>query len=131
MNTLYPKARKLFRRGELNWDGDTIRAALLTSGYVYDEDHEFLVDIAPAYRISVVDVTSRNYPDWAPGADYARGVCEFYLPEGSTGSSIVFFKDTGDSSSSPLIAFYDDVQGLPCSSFGYYGFSGSSGYFRL
>jgi len=115
--TLYDNGRKKLVDGSIDLDSDTIKVALLSSGYTPNvATHTFLSDlsneiIASGYTaggnalttkvITVDTVNHRAYLDaddvvWSPGATF-------------TVRYAVLYKSTGTANTSPLIGYIDWV----------------------
>lgn len=115
-NTLYDKARERFLRGQLNWDNDTIKVALIDKD-VYSPNfaaHEFLSDVSGSSFIAPgaqQGVTLTGKTSVAGAAD-ANDIT-FSAVSGATSEALLIYKDTGDPATSPLIAMIDSATGLP------------------
>ena len=113
-NALYDKGREKFLRGETAWQDDDIKSVLIdVADYTVDlVNDEFLDDIPSGARESV----SGNV---AGKTDTTAGVADcddfaFVSVTGDPCEAVVFFKDTGDAATSPLISYHDTaVSGLP------------------
>jgi len=113
-DVIYNSFLKRVWKGEINLEGDTIKAALVTSAYVPDPDtHEFFDDVTNEVvgtgyvaggaalankAVTQDDANNRakwdgDDPSWANSTLTARGV--------------VLYKDTGVASTSPLIKYID------------------------
>lgn len=111
-NTLYANARQLFLEAQINWMTDTIKCLLINLGNYspQTEQHKFLSDISTSARITQpVTLTAKST---AGGAADANDVT-FTSVSGNTIGAIVLYKDTGDESTSPIIAIIDTATGLP------------------
>jgi hypothetical protein len=104
-NAIYPLARQAFAAAQISWTADTIRAVLLDSTYVYSESHDMHNDIGGGSIIA----TSSDFT----GKTNVLGVCDandLVFPTvalGDTINSIVIYKWSGVSSTSPLILYLD------------------------
>lgn len=114
-NVLYDKARERFLIGAMSWIGDNIKVMIIDSDeYTLDAaTDEYLSDIPEAARIA----SSENMT----GKTSTAGVADAddILVDDVTGEdleALVIYKDTGDLSTSPLIAYMDDATGLPITS---------------
>lgn len=111
-NALYGKAKEKFATGAINWTGDNIKCALV-DGADYTPNlstDEFLSDVPGA----ALEETSANLS----GKSATLGACGAANPtfSGTSGDAceyILVYKDTGVSSTSPLIALIDTAGGLP------------------
>ena len=108
-NTFYPKGAQKILGAAINFSADTIKVAAVSSGYTYSTAHEFLSDLGTIVGTTQT-LTSKSITDGVfDAADIALGA----LAAGSTIKALAVFKDTGSASKSPLIAYFDDVMGLP------------------
>lgn len=111
-NAMYTKALQAFLKGEINWEGDTIKAVLVDyASYTPNlVTNQFLNDIPSIARIAISP---------ALGAKTAiNGVADaddvtFPSVNGNQSEGLVLVKDTGDESTSPLICLIDTANGLP------------------
>ena len=111
-NALYGKGREKFLTGAINWSSDNIKAVLVdVADYTVAIDtHEFLSDIPSAGRVA----TSANLSSKTTALGVAGcGNFAFSAVTGDPSEAIVFYKDTGTASTSPLIAYLDTATGLP------------------
>jgi len=110
-NSLYYKAADSFAKKEISWDTDTIKAVLVKSGYTPDLDtHQYLSSIAGANRVA----TSGALTGKATTAGYAQAANVTYTSvTGDAVYYVVLFKDTGNEATSPLIAVFNTMTGLP------------------
>lgn len=111
-NALYGKGREKFLRGEISWNSDNIKSVLVdVADYTVAIDtHEFLSDIPSGARVA----TSANMASKTTTLGVAD--CDdfsFTSVTGDPSEAIVFYKDTGTASTSPLIAYLDSATGLP------------------
>ena len=109
-NALYDKGREGFLDGSIDWDTDTIKAALVKTAYTPDlANHDNWDDVSA----NVVGT-----PQTLTGKTVAAGVADaaditFSSVSGDQCSYIVLYKDTGTPSTSRLIACIDTATGLP------------------
>ncbi|BCO56099.1 hypothetical protein MINTM005_13430 [Mycobacterium intracellulare] len=111
-NALYDKGREKFLTGAINWTGDNIKAVLVDAAdyTVNISTHEFLSDIPSGARVA----TSGNMSGKSATAGVAD--CDDFAFGAVTGDPceiIVFYKDTGTDTTSPLISYHDNATGLP------------------
>ncbi len=111
-NKLYDRGRKKFLDGDLDWLLDTVKCVLVDAAdYTVDlAAHEFLSDIAAVGRVATSSALS--------GKTSTDGVADasditFTAVSGDTCEALVIYKDTGDATTSPLIAYIDTATGLP------------------
>lgn len=112
VNRLYDYARGQFLEGNIHWLTDNIKAVLVdTADYVANTaTHQFLSDVPAVARIS----TSPNLG----GKTAVAGVADadditFPNVTGDPSEALVLIKDTGDPTTSVLIAYVDSATGLP------------------
>jgi len=113
-NALYDKGREAFAKGDINWKasgGDTIKVILVdTNDYTVDlANHDHLDDVPTAARVATATMTL---------LDPTNGICDandvtFTSVTGDQCEAIIIYKDTGNASTSPLIAYIDTATGLP------------------
>jgi hypothetical protein len=104
---LYDKGRDAILNGDIDWTADTIKVALVTASYTPDLANDQFYSSASAAAVGS-PMTLANKTSSAGVAD-ADDVTSAALPSGSTIVAAVMFKDTGDASTSPLIAKIDLV----------------------
>lgn len=132
---LYPLARQLFATAGLDWATSNIKIALLAQSYVFDITAQYITDIPSGMILA----TSGNITNLTAAAGYCSGdtTTMGVIASPQPAAYIVFYKDTGTPSTSPLIAFFDstDLPGLPAVLNGleYFIYQNTSfgGWFRL
>ena len=108
-NTFYPKGAEKILGGSINWSADTIKAAIVSDGYTYSTAHEFLTSAG----------TLVGTPQTLASKTVTGGVFDAADPDfgaivaGSTAKAVVLFKDTGNTATSPLLAYIDELTGFP------------------
>ena len=111
-NALYDKGRQGFLEGAIDWDTDSIKLVLIdTADYTVDlANHDNLDDIPAAARVATSgNLASKTVTDGvADAADVT-----FTSVSGDTVEAIALYKDTGNESTSRLIAYIDTATGLP------------------
>ena len=110
-NALYDYGREGFLAGDIDWDGDTIRAVLIDTGtYTVDlATHQHYDDISGVVGTESAAFTAKTVTDGvADAADIT-----FSSVSGSTVEAIIIFQDTGTASTDRLIAYIDTGTGLP------------------
>lgn len=113
-NTSYPKGMEKLLSGSINASTDTLKAALLPSGYAFSVSHEFVSQLG-----SIIGTAQPLLNKTITGGVLDADDLDFgALAPGSTIGSVVIFKDTGNTSTSPVLFFLDTVTGLPMSSNG-------------
>lgn len=110
-NVKYPSYKELIMGTGLNLSSDTIKAALVDTGtYTYSAAHDFYNDVSAAVVGTPVTLASKTIT----GGVFDAADVTFTSVSGSTVEAIVIYKDTGNTATSPLIAYIDSVSsGLP------------------
>lgn len=113
-NALYGLGREKFLTGNISWSTDDIKCCLVDSAdYTASIDtHEYLSDVTSAGIIA----TSGNLASKTVTLGVADAADVTFTSVSSTNDQaevLVIYKDTGSSSTSPLIAYFDTVTGLP------------------
>lgn len=109
-NALYDKGREGFLDGSIDWDTDTIKICLVSSGYTVNlTTHDFLDDLGANIVATSAALSSKTV---AAGVADAADVT-ISAVSGSQVTRIVIFKDTGSAATSRLIASIDTATGLP------------------
>lgn len=130
-NQLYAKGRERFLLKQLDWVNDTIRACLVDNTYSFSESHEYLSSVAPTARIMSVTIPNRTGTDGYALGDPVEFVGVVVV---NPVTQVVFYRDTGDAATSPLIAYYDTVADFPLTQSGKYTLHPDAvlgGFFRL
>ena len=112
-NTIYPKYKEALITGSSNisLSSGTVKVSLIdTADYTYSATHDFLDDVAGAAIVSTATlfgktVTSGVFDSSDPSFTSVTGdICE----------AIIMYIDTGVSSTSKLVAYFDSsITGLP------------------
>ncbi len=112
---LYYAGLAAFLRGEIDWESDTIRAALIdTSLYTADlAADEYLSDVPTAAVITTALITNKSVVVNESGAAGDGDDISVSGISGEVCGAILVYKDTGTASTSRLISYYDDAYGLP------------------
>jgi hypothetical protein len=110
-NSLYATAKESFLAGEIDLTQNNVKLLLVKSGYIVDlSGHMFVSDIDSSYiagRSSILDNVSITLGVF----DADNETIEKY---GNTGFSyIIIYTDSGNDSTSRLIAYIDTADGLP------------------
>ncbi len=131
----YPNARHLFATGALSWTVGNYKCLIMASGYSPNFATDTYLSDVPAPAIIATSPTITGIGEslgYLTGDTIPFGVISSALIAGS----LIFFKDTGVPSSSPLIVYVDtpDVAGFPqaLTGFNYYVYKNLvGGWFRL
>lgn len=111
MNALYANAKNMFLTSTLDWVASNVKVALVDkSKYNADVTNDQYLSDVPTEAITKLsgNLTTKTAVKGVADAD------NVVIPA-VTGQvdAIVLFKDTGTSSTSPLIAYIDTSMGLP------------------
>lgn len=114
-NRIYPKYKKASMSGgaTVNLLTGSVKAALVnTTSYTYSDSHEFLSDIpGPAIIATTGAFGSKSVTDLAA---FQAGTVVASAVTGAEIDAVVIYIDTGSSTTSRLVAYYDTgVTGLP------------------
>lgn len=109
-NALYDHGRDAFLNGAINWGSDTIKIALVDAGtYTVNlSTHQFFSDLSGVVGAPATLASTSSSAGVADAADVT-----FSTVTGASVEALVIYKDTGTSSTSPLIAYIDSATGLP------------------
>src|ERR1700735_2132988 len=100
-NTLYDLGRNAFANAGINWNSDTIKMIPVTSAYTPNlATDQFLSIITSGILASGVALTGKSTN---AGQCFASPVTFTGISSGSIIAQFVIYKDTGSSSTSPLI----------------------------
>jgi hypothetical protein len=102
----FPYAKQLFATQQLSWLAGTVRAVLLPEGVSFDFTERFLEDIPVGSRIATsVAVANRTAVN---GILNAAPVEFETVLDSRLIHRVVFYRDTGDEATSPLIFLIDE-----------------------
>lgn len=111
-NALYPKWKQALLEFTTNndLDGQTVKVALVTAGYTYSSTDQYYSSVSASVVGTPQTLGSKTFTD---GVFDAADVT-FTAVSGSQVVSLVIYIDTGNSATSPLVAFIDTgVTNLP------------------
>lgn len=110
-NALYGKGKEKLLSGSINLSSDTIKVALMSSAYSPNlSTDEFYSGISANVLGTPQTLSSKTI---TLGVFNAANPTFPAVTSGSTASRLVIYKDTGLSSSSPLLAMIDTLTGFP------------------
>jgi hypothetical protein len=116
-NKVYPKARVKFAKAQLDLRSVTLKAALIETNYAYSDAHAFLSDIPLAYRVAIGPALTGCGVGDTDASFHSDNTIIPAVAASSAGEhvkAIVLFHDTGNATTSDLIAYIDSgVTGLP------------------
>lgn len=109
-NNFYDKGRQKILDGSIAFITDTIKCALIDSSYTPNlATHEFWSDINAHVVGTPVALSSKTDTTGIAGC----AAVVFPTTSGSVVGYLAFYKDTGVAGTSPLIALFDTLTGLP------------------
>lgn len=110
-NSLYAKGRELFLEGGCNALTDTLKISLVSTTYTPNLATDQFYNVIPGGAIVAAGValTSRT----GAAGTLSAGNVLFTAVSGSVASYIPLYKDTGTTSTSPLLGLIDTASGLP------------------
>ena len=110
-NSMYAKGREAFLEGSIAALSDTLKINLTSSSYTPNLSTDQFLNIISGGAIIAAGVTLTSVTGAAGTLSAANTV--FTSVSGSAASYVVLYKDTGSSSTSPLIGLIDTATGLP------------------
>jgi hypothetical protein len=109
-NTLYTLGRQAFLDGNIAWSSNTIKTALVAAAYTPNlATHQYLSDIGA----NIVGTAQTLASKTSTGGVADAADVTFTAVTGSVVNYVLIYKDTGSSSTSPLIALIDSAVNLP------------------
>lgn len=114
-NALYDKGRESFlsQNPALDWDTDPIKL-ILVRGYTFSSAHQYLSDVTGGGGGTIVATSSAlTSKTVTSGVADAADVTFTAVASGAACGALILYKDTGVSTTSPLIGFIDTATGLP------------------
>ncbi len=112
-NALYDLGRQAFLEGSIAYLTDTIKVALVKNTYTPNTStHQFYSDLTPASNVVGTSQTLASKTSTS-GVANAANITFSSVTSGSTVSYLAIYKDTGVTTTSPLIALIDTATGLP------------------
>ena len=111
-NAIYPLAKQalLSQVPTLDLDSETIKVALVASGYTYSTSHQYYSSVSSS-AVATATLANKTVTNGVFDADDVT----FSSVTGSAITQIVIYRDaSGVASNSPLIAYFDSpTSGLP------------------
>lgn len=110
-NALYAKGKQKILNKEIDFDTDTIKAALVSNAYAQNLTTDEFYSTISAH---VVDT-----PETLAGKSITSGVFDASdvtftaVAAGSTLEAVVLYLDTGNPATSPLLVYIDTITGFP------------------
>lgn len=115
-NKLYPKFKQALLSPGLNLATATVKVVAIDTGaYTQSDTHEFLSSVPSAARFGTPQaLTSKTIADGVfDAADIRFPALNASSGTGNAIEAIVIYVEGADDASSRLVAFYDNVSGLP------------------
>lgn len=110
-NALYAKGKEAILNGDIDFNTDTIKAALVDNTYEQNlTTDDFYNDIS-SYVVGTPQTLTT--PTITNGVFDADDVTFTAVSAGDTIEAVVLYKDTGVAGTSPLIAYIDTITGFP------------------
>jgi hypothetical protein len=111
-NALYSKFKQKLMEGSINMSSDTIKVVLVDAAdYTFSDTHEFLSSVAAGARVGTPQTLGSKS---VTNGVFDAAAVNFGNTTGDVCEAILIYKDTGNESTSPLIAYIDTgVTGLP------------------
>lgn len=104
-NAVYPDGKDAILEGEIDLLDDTIKVAVCSSTYTYDSGHTYYDDLSGVLASSGALASKTVSAGVFDAADVN------FASVTGTIQRWVLYKDTGDTATSPLIAFFDTKTG--------------------
>jgi hypothetical protein len=113
-NFIYDKARQKFLNGEISWASDTIKVALVNSGYISNQNsHTSLNDIKNSSGVSsIIGISNQlNGKTSIDGVASANSITLEGIESGHSIKSLIIFREN-QNQTTDLIAFIDTASGI-------------------
>lgn len=111
-NELYPKFKELALGGGADLVNGVVKLALIdVAQYTYSPSHQYFASAQAAVVSLPQSLVNKTVTNGVFDADDVT--FPSVLPAGTTVEALILFLDTGTAATSPLIAFFDQVTGLP------------------
>ena len=111
-NVLFDKGRERFLEGQITWTTDDIKVMLVDTGSYTPNfsTHEYKSDVTGG---AIIAISGNLSGKTATGGAADANDVTFSAVSGASSEALIIFKDTGTSSTSPLLAYIDTATGLP------------------
>jgi hypothetical protein len=116
MNILYDHGRDAFATKLIDWVNDTIKMIPVSSAYMPNLATDQYLNIISSGILATAQTLGTK--STSAGKCYANPVTFTGITAGNIIAQFVIYKDTGVSSTSPLIGYINVATGLPCTSNG-------------
>ena len=112
VNALYNKGKERLLRGQINLDTASVRAILLTTGYVFNASQVFLSEISTFRAPGTTDIILGNKTT-VDGVFDADDVNFAAVAAGNTLRGLALYVDKGNPATSPLVHYVGSIAGFP------------------
>ena len=110
-NALYAKGKEKILSAAINFNTDTIKAALVSTAYTLNlATDEFLSTVSANVLGTAQTLSGKSITG---GAFDANDPTFPTVAAGATAKGVVIYKDTGTAATSPLLVFIDTITGFP------------------
>lgn len=110
-NAIYAKGKEKILSGSINFATDTIKVALVKNDYAQNlATDEFYSSISASVISTDQALASKSVTG---GVFDAADVTWTAVAAGVTSEGVVIYKDTGNPTTSPLLAYIDTITGFP------------------
>lgn len=108
-NRKYDEGREAFANGDLDWVAHDIKALLVDNTLTFNNAHRVIDDVAASIVERSPNLTGKSATDGQCACDDAV----FTAPEAGHTVIVLIAQDTGNDSTSPLIAYFDTGTNFP------------------
>lgn len=111
-NRFYPAFKDALLSGDADMvDGDVSIILIDTEGYAFNASHDTLSDVPAGARIGTPQILAGK--TIVNGTLIAGDVVFIQVPAGEPIGAMVIYIAGSSAATSPLVAFYDTIEGLP------------------
>jgi hypothetical protein len=110
-NALYAKGAEKILSAAINFGTDSVKAILVSSAYTADLANDEFLSTIDANRLGTDQTLGSK--SVSGGKFNAANITFPAVAAGSTAKAVVLYKDTGDRTTSPLLAYIDTITGFP------------------
>jgi hypothetical protein len=115
-NAWFRKGAQAVGLAEIDFEGDTIKVALIDAAYVESlSSDEFYADISASVLSTPQILANATFTDGVLDGD---DVTFPAVTAGDVAQAVVIYKDTGNEATSRLIAWIDELTGFPAATTG-------------
>lgn len=110
-NALFNAGKQGMLNAEIDFDTDTLKAALMSDAYVRSVSaHKFLADVSASQLGASVTLVNVTIVDGVFDADDVKFLA---IAAGANGKSVIIYKDTGNPATSTLLMDIDQITSFP------------------